>query len=59
MSGTVVRTGPGNKGDEEGKMPVKAGDKVIYFKYAGEVIPTATGGRYTVIHAQDILCKAV
>jgi chaperonin GroES len=54
--GEVVRTGPGKKG-EEGKMPVKAGDKVIYFKYAGEVIPTASGARYAVVHAQDILCK--
>uniref|UniRef100_A0A061S1Q5 20 kDa chaperonin, chloroplastic n=1 Tax=Tetraselmis sp. GSL018 TaxID=582737 RepID=A0A061S1Q5_9CHLO len=60
MCGEVIRTGPGKKGPdgELEKMPVTAGDRVIYFKYAGDVIPTASGARYTVVHASDILCKA-
>lgn len=56
MCGEVVRVGPG-KPDSEDKMPVAPGDKVIYFKYAGDVIPTAAKGRYIVVHARDILCK--
>jgi len=56
MCGEVIRVGPGKKGSED-KMPVAPGDKVIYFKYAGDVIPTAAKGRYIVVHAQDILCK--
>jgi len=59
MCGEVVRTGPGKK-NAEGELEalsVAPGDKVIYFKYAGDVMPTSSGARYTVVHASDILCK--
>lgn len=39
--GEVVRTGPG-KEDEE--MKLKAGDKVVYFKYAGDKMQARGGG---------------
>jgi len=61
MCGEVVRVGPGKPGKDGSapeKMPVNAGDKVIYFKYAGDVMPTSSGARYTVIRVDDILCKA-
>lgn len=59
MCGEVVRVGPGKKGPdgEVEKIQVKEGDKVIYFKYAGDVMSTSSGARYTVIHASDILCR--
>lgn len=36
---------------------VKAGDTVLYFKYAGEAMETPQGEQYIVVHEQDILCK--
>lgn len=36
---------------------VKAGDTVLYFKYAGEAMETPQGQQYIVVHEQDILCK--
>ena len=36
---------------------VKEGDRVIYFKYAGDAMETPSGDRYTVLHEQDILAK--
>ena len=38
-------------------MQVKAGDTVLYFKYAGEAMETPQGQQYIVVHEQDILCK--
>lgn len=38
-------------------MQVKEGDRVIYFKYAGDAMETPEGDKYTVLHAQDILAK--
>ncbi|GIM17206.1 hypothetical protein Vretimale_19723 [Volvox reticuliferus] len=62
LSGTVVRTGPG-KYDKaaEGKrkaMTVQPGDKVLYFKYAGDNMETPEGAKYVVLREDDILCKA-
>lgn len=60
VSGTVVRTGPG-KLDDDGKRvapKVKEGDRVIYFKYAGDVMETPEGDKYIVLHESDVLCKA-
>ena len=54
--------GPG-KWDKENPgqrkaMVVKAGDKVLYFKYAGENMETPSGEKFVVLREDDILCKA-
>lgn len=36
---------------------VKEGDRVIYFKYAGDAMETPSGEKYNVLHASDILAK--
>lgn len=58
-SGTVVRCGPGKAGEDgERKAPkVSPGDKVIYFKYAGDSMETPSGEKYNVLREQDILAK--
>ncbi|EFJ50536.1 hypothetical protein VOLCADRAFT_80038 [Volvox carteri f. nagariensis] len=62
LSGTVVRTGPGKYDkDAEGKrkaMTVQPGDKVLYFKYAGDNMETPEGAKFVVLREDDILCKA-
>mmetsp|Transcript_25286 Transcript_25286/g.54952 ORF Transcript_25286/g.54952 Transcript_25286/m.54952 type:complete len:242 (+) Transcript_25286:107-832(+) len=62
LMGTVVSLGPG-KWDKENpgqrkNMIVKAGDKILYFKYAGENMETPDGAKYVVLREDDILCKA-
>ena len=60
IAGTVVRTGPGkvDKETAELKAPrVKEGDRVLYFKWAGDAMQTPSGTQYVVLHEQDILCK--
>ena len=60
IAGTVVRTGPGkvDKDSAELKAPrVAAGDRVLYFKWAGDAMETPSGTQYVVLHEQDILCK--
>ena len=49
--GTVVAAGPGKK-DEP--VTVKAGDKVLYGKYAGTEIQV-DGGEYLIMRESDIL----
>jgi len=49
--GTVVAAGPGKK-DEP--MTVKAGDTVIYTKYAGQELPHE-GNNYLIMRESDIL----
>ena len=49
--GTVVAAGPGKK-DEP--VTVKAGDKVLYGKYAGTEIQV-DGGEYLIMRERDIL----
>ncbi len=50
LAGTVVAAGPGT---EEVKMEVKAGDKVLYGKYAGTEI-THDGETYLMMKQSDI-----
>lgn len=61
-SGTVVRAGPGRYDkDAEGgrsKPAVAPGDRVLYFKYAGDSMETPKGEKFVVLREDDILCKA-
>lgn len=61
LSGTVVRTGPGkyDKGAEGQRKPmtVQPGDKVLYFKYAGDNMETPSGAKYIVLREDDILSR--
>jgi chaperonin GroES len=59
LSGVVVRTGAGKQGDDGKRVPlkVKEGDRVVYFKYAGDAMETPDGSKYIVLHESDILCK--
>ncbi len=50
LAGTVVAAGPGT---EDVKMEVKAGDKVLYGKYAGTEI-THDGDTYLMMKQNDI-----
>eukprot|EP00210_Caulerpa_lentillifera_P000520 g503.t1 len=60
LSGVVVRTGPGKRKEDGSieKPKVKKGDKVLYFKYAGEQMETTKGDEFVVLRQNDILCKA-
>ena len=51
LAGTVVAAGPGT---DEVKMEVKAGDKVLYGKYAGTEV-THDGETYLIMRVSDIL----
>ena len=51
LSGKVVAAGPGTS---EIKMEVKAGDEVLYGKYAGTEI-TIEGKEYLIMRQNDIL----
>ena len=60
ISGRVVRVGPGKEDKESGefkKTRVAEGDRVLYFKWAGDNMQTPEGTQYVVVHEQDILCK--
>eukprot|EP00882_Tetradesmus_deserticola_P007110 GHRQ01007485.1.p1 GENE.GHRQ01007485.1~~GHRQ01007485.1.p1 ORF type:complete len:243 (+),score=99.20 GHRQ01007485.1:173-901(+) len=61
LSGTVVRAGPGKYDKEaEGQrkaMVVKPGDKVLYFKYAGDNMETPDGRKFIVLREDDILTR--
>ena len=52
--GTVVSCGPG-KTDEP--MKLVAGDKVVYFKYAGDKMVDDKGAEFVVLHQSDVLGK--
>ena len=54
--GKVVAAGPGKVSDKGEKiaLQVKAGDKVLYGKYAGTEI-TFEGSDYIIMHESDIL----
>eukprot|EP01024_Parvocaulis_polyphysoides_P044476 TRINITY_DN4100_c0_g1_i3.p1 TRINITY_DN4100_c0_g1~~TRINITY_DN4100_c0_g1_i3.p1 ORF type:complete len:256 (+),score=34.57 TRINITY_DN4100_c0_g1_i3:53-769(+) len=60
QSGTVVRVGPGKVEEDGSKKPmnVQEGDRVVYFKYAGDDMETTVGSKFIVVHQNDILCKA-
>ncbi|MDE6418363.1 MAG: co-chaperone GroES [Duncaniella sp.] len=51
LKGTVVAVGPGTK-DED--MTVKAGDEVLYGKYAGTEV-TLDGTAYLIMRQSDVL----
>jgi chaperonin GroES len=71
--GVVVAAGPGKRAgdrggpkgaDKDAKDPnerrapkVKVGDRVLYFKWAGDQMETPEGEQYVVLHESDILCK--
>lgn len=62
LMGVVVRTGPGkyDKEAEGGRVQpkLKPGDKILYFKYAGDSMETPSGEKYIVLREEDVLCKA-
>lgn len=39
-------------------LQVQPGDRVLYFKYAGDSMETPSGEKYVVLREDDILCKA-
>lgn len=39
-------------------LQVSVGDKVLYFKYAGDNMETPGGDKFVVLREDDILCKA-
>jgi chaperonin GroES len=51
LAGTVVAAGPGTV---EVKMEVKAGDKVLYGKYAGTEV-THAGETYLIMRMSDVM----
>ncbi len=57
-----MRTGPGKYDkDAEGgrtKSAVAPGERVLYFKYAGDNMETPAGEKFIVLREDDILCKA-
>ena len=59
VTGTVVAVGPGKAGEdgETKPMQLKAGDKVIYFKYAGDQMSDEEGNAFVVLHEGDVLAK--
>lgn len=56
MEGKVIAVGPGalNKSGERLPMDVKAGDKVLYGKYAGTEVKIEDE-KYLIMHQEDIL----
>ncbi len=56
MEGKVLAVGPGalNKAGERLPMDVKAGDKVLYGKYAGTEVKIEDE-KYLIMHQEDIL----
>ena len=44
------------EGGAEG-VGVKEGDRVVYFKYAGDTMETSSGEAYIVLHESDLLSK--
>jgi len=59
VSGVVVAAGPGKAGEDGVIKPltVKAGDKVIYFKYAGDQMTDEEGNAFVVLHENDLLAR--
>lgn len=57
--GTVLAVGPG-KVENDGTvkpMTLRAGDKVVYFKYAGDQMSDEAGNPFVVLHENDCLAK--
>ncbi len=56
QQGTIIAVGPGRISDEGERLPmeVKAGDRVLYGKYAGTEV-TVDGHEYLIIKEGDVL----
>ena len=63
---TVLATGPGKKAAEKGgedekdaaeakPIAIKKGERVMYFKYAGDKMYDGDGKEYVVLHENDVL----
>ena len=59
QSATVVRVGPGRQDDDGTVHPpkLKEGDRVLFFKYAGDTVETTSGETFNVLHESDCLAK--
>ena len=59
MTGTVLRVGPGRQDDDGTVTPskLKEGDRVLFFKYAGDAVETSDGTNYNILHESDCLAK--
>ena len=60
MAGEILAVGAGRVDEKTGEVtPVKlqVGDRVSFFKYAGDSVETAAGDAYNIISETDVLCK--
>ena len=57
--GSVLAVGPGKVGEDGATKPMTlaVGDKVIYFKYAGDQMSDEDGNQYVVLHENDCLAR--
>ena len=59
-TGVVKALGPGRLNEETGEvsqMKLKVGDKVSFFKWAGDAVDTPAGDTFNIINESDVLCK--
>jgi len=52
--------GPGKVNEETGEvseMKLKVGDKVSFFKWAGDAVDTPAGDTFNIVNESDVLCK--
>lgn len=57
MEGTVIAVGPGRLMDDGSRTPVdvKAGDRIVFAKYAGTEFKTEDDEEYLIISEKDIM----
>ena len=57
MEGTVIAVGPGRLMDDGRRTPidVKAGDRIVFAKYAGTEFKTENDEEYLIISEKDIM----
>lgn len=56
--GTVIAVGPGRPGDEENRIPLERGDRVMFGKYSGTE-HTYLGNTFLIMRMGDIAGKVV
>merc|ERR1711934_49355 len=59
-TGVVMAIGPGKVNEETGEvseMKLKVGDKVSFFKWAGDAVDTPAGDTFNIVNESDALCK--
>jgi len=59
MSGQVMAVGPGRVDEMTGEvsaMKLKPGDKVTFFKWAGDAVETPAGDTFNILSETDVLC---